>query len=358
MRTATIITMSAILLAAVGCDHDSEIVVHLLARPENLELNNPLSRCLGQLRGAYSFVFLTQDSILAARDPHGFRPLAMGRLGDAIFFASETCAFDLIGATYEREVEPGEVVQVRESGVESYRIEGAEGVRRSHCIFEHVYFARPDSIVFGETVHDVRVRLGERLALDTPAEADIVLPVPDSGRSAALGYARASGIPLERGFIRNHYVGRTFIMPEEDPRGDTVEIKLNVVRSVVQGKRVVVVDDSVIRGTTSRRRLQMLKSAGAREIHLRISAPPAMHPCFYGIDFPTPGELVASDRTVEEIGAFLKVDSLGYQSVEGLLSAVSRPEDYCAACFTGDYPEPVTESVEKDALENPVLSEE
>ncbi len=336
---------------------DSEIVVHLLARPENLGLDHPLAHCLGRLRGAYSFVFLTRDSIVAARDPHGFRPLAMGRLGEATVFASETCAFDLIGASYERDVEPGEIVEISAGGVRSSRIEADEATRRSHCIFEHIYFARPDSIVFGETVHDVRVRLGERLALDRPAEADVVIPVPDSGRSAAMGYARASGIPLERGFIRNHYVGRTFIMPAEDPRGESVDIKLNAIRNVVEGKRVVVVDDSIIRGTTSRRRFQMLRRAGAREIHVRISAPPCRHPCFYGIDFPSAGELIASDRAVEEIRAFLDAHSLGYQTVEGMLSAVSRPRDYCTACFTGDYPELITESMEKNALENPERAE-
>ncbi len=335
---------------------DSEIVVHLLARPENLKLGQPLPRCLAHLRGAYSFVFLTRDSIIAARDPHGFRPLAMGRLGDAVVFASETCAFDLIGAAYERDVEPGEIVEVSARGVETHRIEGAEGQRISHCIFEHIYFARPDSRVFGETVHDVRSRLGERLAEDRPADADIVIPVPDGGRSGALGYARRSGIPLERGFIRNHYVGRTFIMPAEDSRGDTVNIKLNAVRSVVRGKRVVVVDDSIIRGTTSRGRFALLREAGAKELHVRITAPPCRHPCFYGIDFPTPGELIATDRSVEDIRAFLKVDSLGYQTVEGMLSTVSKPQNYCAACFTGEYPEPPIETVSKTALENPASS--
>ena len=334
---------------------DSEIVVHLLARPENLGLECPLARCLAELRGAYSFVFMTRDSVIAARDPHGFRPLAMGRLGDAVVFASETCAFDLIGATYERDVEPGEIVRVTASGMESQRIDNADGARVSHCIFEHVYFARPDSVVFGETVHDVRVRLGRRLATDSPAEADVVIPVPDSGRSGALGYARQSSIPLERGFIRNHYVGRTFIMPAEDPRGESVEIKLNAVRNVVSEKRIVVVDDSIIRGTTSRRRFQLLRDAGAREIHVRIGAPPCRFPCFYGIDFPSKGELIAASRSVEDIRAFLGVDSLGYQTVEGLVSAVAHPDDYCAACFTGDYPEPVTENVGKLALENPAL---
>ena len=345
---------------------DSEIVVHLLARPENLGLERPLARCLAELRGAYSFVFMTKDSVIATRDPHGFRPLAMGRLDDAVVFASETCALDLIGATYERDVEPGEIVRVTArkagrcaaTGMESLRIDNADGARASHCIFEHVYFARPDSLVFGESVHDVRVRLGERLAADRPADADIVVPVPDSGRSAALGYGRRSGIPVERGFIRNHYVGRTFIMPAEDPRGESVEIKLNAVRSVVSGKRIAVVDDSIIRGTTSRRRFQLLRDAGAREIHVRISAPPCRFPCFYGIDFPSKGELIAASRSVEETGAFLGVDSLGYQTVQSLLSAVARPGDYCAACFTGDYPEPISENVEKLALENPALAQD
>ena len=331
---------------------DSEIVVHLLARPENLDLECPLSHCLAMLRGAYSFVFLTKDSVMAARDPHGFRPLAMGRLGEAVVFASETCAFDLIGAKYERDVELGEIVEITAGGIRSRRVEGPDGAPRAHCIFEHIYFARPDSVVFGESVHDVRVRLGERLALDCPAEADVVISVPDSGRSAALGYARRSGSPLDRGFVRNHYVGRTFIMP--DRRGRSVDIKLNAVRSVVEGKRVVVVDDSIIRGTTSQRRLKLLRNAGAREIHVRISAPPCRHPCFYGIDFPSRSELIAAERDVEEIREFLEVDSLGYQTVEGLVSAVSCPQDYCTACFTGEYPEPIEGPVTKSAFENAV----
>jgi amidophosphoribosyltransferase len=333
---------------------DSEIVVHLLARPENLDLDSPLARCLAELRGAYSFVFLTKDSVIAARDPHGFRPLAMGRLGEAVVFASETCAFDLIGAKYERDVEPGEIVTASAQGIESRRVEGAGAAGKSHCIFEHIYFARPDSVVFGEPVHGVRTRLGQRLARDCPADADVVIPVPDSARSAALGYARASGIPLDRGFIRNHYVGRTFIMPAE--RGMSVDIKLNAVRSVVCGRRIVVVDDSIIRGTTSRRRFQLLRAAGAREIHVRISAPPCRHPCFYGIDFPSHGELIAAKRSVEDIRKYLKVDTLGYQTVDGMLSAVSRPQDYCTACFTGQYPEPVEDFMGKEALENPALA--
>lgn len=343
---------------------DSELIVHLLARPENLGLEHPLAHCLAQLRGSYSFVFLLLDSLIAARDPHGFRPLAMGRLGEALVFASETCAFDLIGARYERDVEPGEIVTVSPRGIESSRVEGSSGERLSHCIFEHIYFARPDSIIFGETVHDVRMALGRRLARDFPADADVVVPVPDSGWSAALGYARELGLPVDRGFIRNHYVGRTFIMPGGDSRGDSVEIKLNVVKSVARGRRLVVVDDSIVRGTTSRRRLGLLREAGAKELHVRVSAPPCRFPCFYGMDFPSSPELIASgarrsaSQIEEDVRTFLEVDSLRYQTVEGMLSAVSRPQDYCTACFTGDYPEPVEGPVGKLALENPAVRDE
>ncbi len=334
---------------------DSEIVVHLLARPEHADLPRPLARCLAMLKGAYSFVFLTKKSIIAARDPHGFRPLAMGRLGDAVVFASETCAFDLIGAAYERDVAPGEVIEVSESGMTTYRIEKADEEAVSHCIFEHIYFARPDSLVFGESVHDVRVQFGRQLAREHPVEADAVVAVPDSGRSAALGYTRESGIPADRAFVRNHYVGRTFIMPVEQGRGNSVDIKLNAVRSVVAGKRLIVVDDSIIRGTTARRRVKLLRDAGAREIHLRIACPPCRCPCFYGIDFPSPGELLAANSTVEEIREFLGVESLGYLSVAGMLGCVQRSEQYCTACFTGRYPEEIKERVEKLALENASL---
>jgi len=336
---------------------DSEIVVHLLARPDNFDLEFPLGNCLSRLRGAFSFVFMTRDSIVAARDTHGFRPLAMGKLGDGTVFASETCAFDLIGATYERDVEPGEVIEVGPKGVTSRRIPSPPEVPTTHCVFEHLYFARPDSLVFGDNVHEVRKRLGARLARDFPVDADVVVAVPDSGRSSAIGYSQESGIPMDRGFVRNFYVGRTFIMPSEDPRGTSVEIKLNVVKHVVEGKRIVIVDDSIIRGTTSRRRIGMLREAGAKEIHVRISAPPCRHPCYYGIDFPTHDELIAAKWSVERIRAFLKVESLAYQTVEGMKSAVSRPNDYCAACFTGEYPEPITGTIEKDGLENKGLSQ-
>jgi amidophosphoribosyltransferase len=331
---------------------DSEIVVHLLARPDNYGLEDPLANSLARLRGSYSFLFMTPTSLIAARDPHGFRPLAMGRVGSAVVFASETCAFDLVGATYERDVEPGEIVEVSAKGIESRRVLCVPGAVTSHCIFEHIYFARPDSLVFGDTVHEVRKRLGQRLAKDYPVDADVVFDIPDSGRSAALGYSMESGIPYDRGFVRNFYVGRTFIMPSEDPRGESVDIKLNVVKGVVSGKRVVVVDDSIIRGNTSRKRLRLLREAGAKEIHVRISSPPCRHPCFYGIDFPTHDELIAAKSSVEEIRAHLEVESLSYLTVEGMLSAVSHPDDYCGACFTGEYPEPIMAAVEKLGLEN------
>jgi len=330
---------------------DSEIVVHLLAQPEHLGEEDPLGHCMSHLKGAYSFVFLTRDALIAARDPMGFRPLVLGELDGATVVASETCAFDLIGAKCVREIEPGEIVRISDAGLESRRFIPEHGVMRAHCIFEHVYFARPDSSVFGESVHEVRVRMGERLAKDQPADADVVVAVPDSGNSHALGYARGSGMPLDRGFIRNHYVGRTFIMPPEESRGGHVETKLNVVKSVVCGKRVVVVDDSIIRGTTSRGRIHLLREAGAKEVHLRIAAPPCRHPCYFGIDFPTSEELVAAGRSVEEIRELLGVDSLGYQSPEGLLSAVSRPESYCTACFTGVYQVQPAEDMDKYSME-------
>jgi len=330
---------------------DSEIVVHLLAQPEHLGEQDPLGHCMSHLSGAYSFVFLTQDALIAARDPMGFRPLVLGELDGATVVASETCALDLIRAKYVREIEPGEILRITEAGLDSRMFMPEHQIMPAHCIFEHIYFARPDSCVFGESVHEVRVRMGERLAKDRPAEADVVVAVPDSGNSHALGYARGSGIPLDRGFIRNHYVGRTFIMPPEEARGGHVETKLNIVKSVVCGKRVVVVDDSIIRGTTSRGRIHLLREAGAEEVHLRIAAPPCRHPCYFGIDFPTSGELVAAGRSVEEIRELLCVDSLGYQSPEGLLSAVSCPESYCTACFTSEYPVRPEENMDKYAME-------
>jgi len=331
---------------------DSEILVHLMADPDHLALPDHVGHCLAHLEGAFSLLIMTRTQLIVARDRHGFRPLSLGELRCSPVIASETCAFDLVGARYIRDIEPGELLTIDQRGLHSERFVPPEEVKRSHCIFEHIYFARPDSRVFGETCHLVRQRLGERLAAEHPVDADIVIAVPDSGIPAALGFARASGLPFDYGFIRNHYVGRTFIQPAESRRGFGVRIKLNAIADVVRGKRVVVVDDSIVRGTTSRTRLGMLREAGAREVHLRISSPPIRHPCYFGIDFPTSAELVASGRTVEQIRDFVGVDSLAYLSVEGLLSAVSRPpEDYCTACFTGEYPCEVTEAVEKLALE-------
>ncbi len=329
---------------------DSEVFVHLLADPEHLGAPDPLKEVLRHVRGAYSLVLLTATQLIAARDPHGFRPLCLGRLDGGYVVASETCALDLLGARFEREVQPGEVIFVDEGGL---RVETfAEPRRGARCVFEYIYFARPDSVIFGETVHNVRVRLGENLAKGAPADGDIVVSVPDSGNSAALGYSRRSGIPLDIGFVRNHYIGRTFITPAEEARASSVRIKLNVVRDVVRGKRLVVVDDSIVRGTTSRARMATLREAGAREVHLRVSAPPIRRPCFYGIDFQHPDELIARDHSVEEIARFIGVDTLGYQSIEGLIDAVpGGPEDYCCACFTGEYPVELTEAMAKDDLE-------
>ncbi len=321
---------------------DSEVIVHLLATPEYQDLAD-WPRAFGRLQGAYSLVLLTPRALVAVRDPYGMRPLVVGRLGRATVVASETSAFDLVGAKLERDIDPGEALVITSRGRRSLRIPGAEGVRRGPCLFEHVYFARPDSIVFGEPVHAVRHRLGRKLAEEHPAEADLVVPVPDSGNFAAEGFAARSGIPLGHGFIRNHYVGRTFIQPLSDARRDKARIKLNPLKEVVSGKRIVVVDDSIVRGTTAKERVALLREAGAREVHLRISCPPIRNPCYFGIDFPTREELVANQRSLKGIASLLGVDSLGYLSLEGMLACVSRPKgDYCTACWSGDYPMPVS----------------
>lgn len=316
---------------------DTEVLVHLLADPMFRSRPQRVARALGELRGAFAFLIMTPRCVMGARDPNGFRPLSIGRLGGATVLASETCALEQVGAEFVRDVEPGELVVVDDAGMRSTRFaEPAE--RLSQCVFEEVYFARPDSTVFGHNCHSVRFKYGLRLAQEHPVKADIVISVPDSGNSAALGFSRGSGIPLDFGFIRNHYIGRTFIMPEADDRAAGVDMKLSVLREVVRGKRVVVVDDSIVRGTTAQRRVRCLRDAGAVEIHVRISCPPTAHPCYYGIDFPTKGELIAGTSSVEEIREFLGADSLGYLSVEGLLSPFSRPCDFCTACFTGEYP--------------------
>lgn len=330
---------------------DSEVLVHLLADPMYRSRPRRVARALGELVGAFAFVIMTRDCVMAARDPLGFKPLSIGKLDKGLVFASETCALAQIGAEFVRDVFPGELVVADETGLHSSLFAEASSSRRAQCIFEHVYFARPDSRIFGEGVHDIRCKLGLRLAQESPADADVVIPVPDSGNSSALGYARGSGIPLDYGFIRNHYVGRTFIMPEAAERSASVDMKLAVVTSVVQGRRVVVVDDSIIRGTTARRRVAWLRQAGAREVHVRISCPPTSHPCFFGIDFPTREELIAGTRAVEGIREYIGADSLCYLSLEGLLSVFRAPHEYCTACFSGDYPVDVRNMAGKYALE-------
>lgn len=321
---------------------DSEVLAHLLARPSHQKMRDPLPHCLQHLRGAFSFLLLEKDRIVGVRDPYGFRPLVLGKRGKTYFLASETCALDLIRAEYVRSLEPGEIVTLTRAGLRSEYIEGPPPLRHAHCIFELIYFARPDSIVFDQTVHNIRVQFGAALARHHPVEADHVISVPDSGISPAIGYANASGIPYDRGYIRNHYVGRTFIEPQTAGRVEGVRFKLNVVRDVVEGKRLVVVDDSIIRGTTSKSRVQALRQAGAKEIHLRISAPPCRYPCYYGIDFPDSRELIAAKRSIEEIRQYLGADSLAYLEPAEMLSCALHPaKDYCTACFTGDYPVPV-----------------
>ncbi len=332
---------------------DSEVLVHLLSDPMYRSRPRRVARALAELKGSFSFLLMTKDCLMAARDPLGFKPLSIGKLGSGFVVASETCALVQVGADFVRDVEPGELVVIDATGLHSSRFaDEDESCGASHCVFEHVYFARPDSLLFGHNVHGVRVKLGMRLAEEHPVDADVVIAVPDSGNSAALGYSRQSGIPLDFGFMRNHYVGRTFIMPEADQRARSVDMKLTVVDDVVRGKRVVVVDDSIIRGTTARRRVSALRAAGAREIHLRISCPPTMHPCFFGIDFATHAELIAANRSVEEIREYIGADSLGYLSVEGLLSPFGKQGGaYCTACFSGRYPLDISRMTGKDALE-------
>lgn len=330
---------------------DSEVILHLLARPTPNGDEEAFARCLNEIRGAYSVLFLTPEKMIAARDPQGFRPLCIGQIDGGYAVASESSAFQICGVKFIREVEPGEMVTIDSSGLKSRTY--APEVMPNSCIFEHVYFARPDSTIFGENVYKVRIKLGRALAKEHPAKADIVIPVPDSGNAAAVGYARESGIPFQLGFIRSHYVGRTFIQPLQADRDIAVRIKLNVVREVVERKRVVVIDDSVIRGTTSKSRVRLLREAGAREVHLRISCPPHRHPCHYGIDFPDPGELIANNHSMEDLKEILGVDSVGYLSLKGMLGCVSRPSDqYCTACWDGKYLVPVPDGLNKYSLES------
>ncbi len=316
---------------------DTEVILHLYARSKAASVEAAIVESLAQVQGAFSLAMLTRDRLIAVRDPHGFRPLAIGRLGDAVVICSETCAMDLIGATYERDVEPGEVLIVSADGVKS--IKPFAPAPLAHCIFEHVYFARPDSYVFGRSVNEVRTDLGRVLAREQPIDADVVVPVPDSGVCAAMGFAEESGIPLRMGLIRNHYVGRTFIQPQSSIRHFGVKVKLNPVRSILDGRRVILVDDSIVRGTTSRKIVGMVRAAGAKEVHVRISCPPTISPCFYGIDTPRREDLIAATHTLDEIREFLEADSVAYLSLEGLLSTVqSERGSYCRSCYTGEYP--------------------
>jgi amidophosphoribosyltransferase len=317
---------------------DTEVILHLYARSHRERLEDAIAASLYKVMGAFSLLFLTPEALVAARDPWGFRPLVLGKLGAATVIASETCALDLIDAVYVREVEPGEVVVIDQQGLRSFKPFPPEPT--AHCVFEHVYFARPDSLVFGRTVLESRLALGRQLAREQPADADVVCPVPDSGMGAALGFAQESGLPFEWGLIRNHYVGRTFIQPRQGQRSVGVKIKLNPVRHLIQGRRVVLIDDSIVRGTTSRKIVRMVREAGAREVHLRISSPPTTGPCYYGIDTPLKSELIAASNDVDEIRRFVEADSLGYLSQEGLLQAAGDAPGrrHCTACFSGRYP--------------------
>jgi len=316
---------------------DTEVVVHLFARSREEGVEAAVVDAISQVRGAFSFVMMTKDRVIGVRDPHGFRPLALGKLGEAWVVCSETCALDLIGATYVRDVEPGEVVILSSTGIKS--IKPFAPARQSQCIFEHVYFSRPDSYVFGESVNEVRTQLGRALAREAPVDADVIVPIPDSGVCAAIGYADASGVPMRMGLIRNHYVGRTFIEPQQSIRHFGVRVKLNPVRSILEGKRVVLIDDSIVRGTTSRKIVRMVRGAGAREVHMRISCPPTVSPCFYGVDTPRRSELIAATHTLDEIRKYLDADSISYLSLDGLTDAVNGGKSkYCTSCYTGVYP--------------------
>ncbi len=329
---------------------DSEVLVHLLADPHFRNRPQRVARALHELKGAFSFLLMTKGCVMAARDLNGFRPLCIGKIGDGWVFSSESCALAQTGAEYVRDILPGELVVADSTGLHS-SLFGEPRKHLSQCVFELVYFARPDSTVFGSNVHKTRVAYGKRLSEEYPVDADIVSPVPDSGNSAALGYSLASGIPLDFAFMRNHYVGRTFIMPQQADRDAGVDMKLTVLPDVVRGKRIVVVDDSIVRGTTARRRIQFLREAGAKEIHFRVSCPPVAYPCFFGIDFPDREELVAGKMEREDICRYLGADSLGYLSVEGLLSPFKNRKDFCSACFTGEYPEDISSMKGKESLE-------
>lgn len=333
---------------------DTEVIIHLISISKKHRLLDRIVDALSYVKGAYSLLFLTNDSMIAVRDPNGIRPLVLGKLKDSWVISSESCALDLIEAELIREVEPGEIIVINEHGMHSYKLlEPGEG---TFCIFEYIYFARPDSIVQNKNVYEVRKMLGRQLAIEKPVEADFVIPVPDSGVPAALGYSQEIGIPFELGIIRNHYVGRTFIEPRQSIRGFGVKVKLNSLKRALEGKRIVLIDDSIVRSTTSKKIVNMMRNAGAKEVHLRISSPPTTDPCFYGIDTPKRSELIASKLSVKEINKKITSDSLGYLSIEGMRKAVhsvslSEPCKYCEACFTGNYPVGYPENRRSDQLE-------
>ncbi len=320
---------------------DTEVITHLIAKSEEEEVVNRIICALNQCKGAYSLLFLTHDKLLAARDPRGFRPLVLGKLNKNYVISSETCAFELIGAEYVREVEPGEIIEIDESGLTSHK--PFPKVEPAPCVFELIYFARPDSFFNDKNVYMVRKELGRQLAIEHPADADIVIAVPDSGMPAAIGFAEKLNIPIDMGFLRSHYVGRTFIEPQQSIRDFGVKLKLNAIKEVIKDKRVVVVDDSIVRGTTSRKIVKMIKDAGATEVHMRISSPPMKHPCYYGIDTPLKDDLIANSLTIEETNHYITSDSLGYLSIDGVQKAVDnynrsqKKGSYCKACFTGEY---------------------
>jgi len=330
---------------------DSEIILHLMAQPTLGGVDNNLVQTLRRIEGSYSLVIMTEQEIIGVRDPHGFRPLSIGRVGDAYVLASETCAFDLIQAKFVRDVEPGEIVIINKNGIKSIQA-FPDHQRRAFCVFEYVYFARPDSNINGRNVYRTRVEMGRQLAREFPIEADLVIPVPDSGNCAALGYSLESGIPYEMAFVRNHYVGRSFLQPTQLIRDFNVRVKLNLVGDLVKGKRVIIVDDSIVRGTTCRTRVNSLKEAGATEVHVLVSCPPHKNPCVYGIDFPDRNKLMAANYTIAEIRDYLNADSLGYLSQDGMVAATRLPKSsFCMACYDGDYPVPYDPNVDKHIIE-------
>ena len=329
---------------------DTEIVLHLVAKSMKRGFEQAMLETMKQVRGAYSMVVMTEDALVAVRDPHGFRPLCLGRLNSGYVVTSETCALDLVQAEYVRDVEPGEILIINKNGLRSIQLETE--CRKAQCIFELIYFSRPDSNVYGQNVYLFRKKQGELLSKEFPVEADLVMPFPDSGNYAAIGYAHSSGLPLEMGVIRNHYVGRTFIQPSQSMRDFGVKVKLNPVKELLRNQRVLIIEDSIIRGTTARTRIKTLRNIGAREVHMLVSCPPHRFPCHYGIDFSTRGELIAAEKSVEEIRDFIGLDSLGYLHVDNLVKATHIPRrDLCLACFDGKYPVPIDESFNKYCLE-------